>query len=245
MPDRLELHRARVQRGISLERISTSTALNPAMAARIDEGRFEELPAGVYARSFVRTFARAVGLPPDEALGSVEEFLRRSEDPLPSMRDRAPKTAFEDFQTFVASRARPGAAIAAARGAVTANRCAAAVVDASILTSIGLGMVCGAALVCGISVQRLLQVAGMELALMFSIPVGLYFIVLDGLRVGTVGKVVCRSGMSPHGRGVRIRHWTYATHTAARHARSTSRGNAGRHHRGAEPLALHGAPARR
>lgn len=246
MPDRLELHRARVQKGIDLTHISASTALNPVMAARIDAGRFEDLPAGVYARSYVRTFARAVGISPEAALAAVEEYLPHTEDPLPSLRERAPKSPFEGFWTFIASQAKPYAAFGSLAAPDTTRRLAAAAVDALILTSIGLVMVAGAAWVSGSGVQPLLHLAGVELALMFSIPVGLYFILLDGLRVGTVGKVVCRSGMpSPQGRGVRIRHWTYATRTSARRATATTRGNAGRHDRGAESLALHSAPARR
>lgn len=246
MPNRLDLHRVRVQKGIDLAHISASTALNPAMAARIDEGRFEDLPAGVYARSYVRTFARAVGLPPDEALAAVEAYLPHTEDPLPSLRERAPKSPFEGFWTFVASQAKPYAALTSLAAPDTTRRVAAAGLDALILTSIGFILVAGAAWVSGVGLQRLLQIAGVELALMFSIPVGLYFILLDGLRVGTVGKVVCRSRMSsPQARGVRIRHWTYGSHTLGRHSAATTRGDAGRHDRGAKPLALHGAAARR
>ncbi len=246
MPDRLELHRARVHKGIDLEHISASTALNPLMAAKIDEGRFEDLPAGVYARSYVRTFARAVGLPPDAALAAVEVYLPHTEDPLPSLRERAPKSPFEGFWTFVASQAKPYAALEGLIAPATARRLAAATVDALILTSIGLVMMSGAAWISGIGLQRLLHIAGIELALMFSIPVGLYFIVLDGLHVGTLGKVVCGSRMStPHGRGVRIRHWTYGRTTSGQRTPPPARRDARGHDRGAEPLALHSAPARR
>jgi hypothetical protein len=246
MPDRLELHRARVQKRIDLAHISASTALNPSIAARIDEGRFEDLPPGVYARSYVRTFARAVGIPPDEALAAVESYLPHTEDPLPSLRERAPKSPFEGFWAFVASQAKPYAALEALAATETRRRVAAAGIDAAILTSIGLVMVFGAAWASGAGLQRLLQLAGIELALMFSLPVGLYFILLDGLRVGTVGKVVCRSGTSArYGRGVRIRHWTYGSHTTGRLAPATPRRDAGRHDRGAESLALRSAPARR
>jgi hypothetical protein len=83
------LHRARVSRGIALADIARRTCLSPQVVQRIDAGRFDQLPAGVYARSYVRSFALAVGLDPESALASVAEHLPPPDDPLPVMRDVA------------------------------------------------------------------------------------------------------------------------------------------------------------
>ena len=61
--------------------------MSPAIVRKIDEGRFGELPPGLYARSYVRSFASAVGLDPAEALKEVEHLLPGAPDPLPVMRE--------------------------------------------------------------------------------------------------------------------------------------------------------------
>jgi hypothetical protein len=69
------LYHARINRQLTLEQIGLRTALSPTVLRHIDEGRFELLPSGVYARSYVRAFATAVGLNPEEALAQVEPYL--------------------------------------------------------------------------------------------------------------------------------------------------------------------------
>jgi hypothetical protein len=183
---------------------------------------------------------------PEEALARVQSFLPTTEDPLPTLRERAPKSPFEGFWAFIATQAKPFASLREAVTAAPARRIGAAMIDGLLLTSIGMIMIAGAALVSGSDVQALLRTAGAELALVFSVPVGLYFILLDGFRIGTLGKVVCGSTRSaPPGRGVRIRHWTYGRSTAGRIDRPSSHRDAGDDDRGAEHLALRGAPARR
>lgn len=246
MPDRLELHRARVQKGIDLAHISASTCLNTTIVVRIDEGRFEELPAGVYARSYVRTFAKAIGIPPDEAVGWVQEYLRASEDPIPALLERTPKSSFDGLWAFLGSQVSHYPAVATLLADAHRRRAAAAVVDALLLTLIGFAMVAGTAWITALEMQRLLHVAGVELALMFSVPVALYFMLLEGLQVPTVGKVLCGANRtSPFGRGVRIRHRVYGRHKRSHLTRAPARRDAGHHDRGAEHLALHSAPARR
>src|SRR6476659_3379402 len=69
------LHDARVQRGISLASIASTTRLSPFVVAALDSGRFSALPAGLYARSYVRAFAGAVGLDADSTLATLAECL--------------------------------------------------------------------------------------------------------------------------------------------------------------------------
>ena len=54
------LHDARVQRGITLTAIASATRLSPWIVKALDSGRFDAIPAGLYARSYVRAFAGAV-----------------------------------------------------------------------------------------------------------------------------------------------------------------------------------------
>ncbi len=57
-----------MQRGLSLEQVAKVTKIQPRILERLEAGRFEGLPAEVFVRGFVRSFARCVGLDEDEAL---------------------------------------------------------------------------------------------------------------------------------------------------------------------------------
>ena len=83
------LHGARVQHGLSLHEIASSTRLSPRIVNALDSGRFEQLPAGIYARSYVRAFAVAVGLNPDDALTDLSEQLPRPVELVPALLDQA------------------------------------------------------------------------------------------------------------------------------------------------------------
>jgi hypothetical protein len=69
------LHDARVQRGLSLTAIATTTRLSPRIVNALDNGRFDAIPAGLYARSYVRAFALAVGLDQDAVLETLTDRL--------------------------------------------------------------------------------------------------------------------------------------------------------------------------
>ncbi|MBC7973577.1 MAG: helix-turn-helix domain-containing protein [Myxococcales bacterium] len=57
-----------MQRGLSVEQVAKVTKIQPRILERLEAGRFEGLPAEVFVRGFVRSFARCVGLDEDEAL---------------------------------------------------------------------------------------------------------------------------------------------------------------------------------
>jgi transcriptional regulator with XRE-family HTH domain len=60
--------------GILLERVSERTRIAPHLLDAIERGRFELLPGGLFTRSFVRIYARALGVTDDELKG----FLLRT-----------------------------------------------------------------------------------------------------------------------------------------------------------------------
>jgi hypothetical protein len=82
------LHDARVQRAIPLSVIASSTRMSPRVVSALDEGRFEDLPAGLYARAYVRMFAGAVQLDPDSALASLHDRLPRPVELVPEVLNR-------------------------------------------------------------------------------------------------------------------------------------------------------------
>ena len=60
------LHRARVDKGLELADIARDTRVPLRHLAAIETDSHESLPALTYSIGFVKTFARAVGLPPEE-----------------------------------------------------------------------------------------------------------------------------------------------------------------------------------
>jgi hypothetical protein len=81
-PARNPLRRARLAAGLELRDLEVRTRISPAMLRHIDQGEFHRLPAGIYARAWVRAVAEAVGLDGTEVLRDLEDVLPRAVDPV-------------------------------------------------------------------------------------------------------------------------------------------------------------------
>jgi cytoskeleton protein RodZ len=80
------LRKARTERGIELGEVERATKIRVKFLRAMEDGRWEELPAPVYARSFLSTYARFLGLDQDallEEYGRTVEGAERPE-PIPS-----------------------------------------------------------------------------------------------------------------------------------------------------------------
>src|SRR5947207_12574 len=94
----LWLRQARAQRQLSLDDVSRITKIQPRILEKLESGRFDGLPAEVFVRGFVRSFARCVGLDEVEAIerygacagGDAPPVARALVD---SMAELAPATA--------------------------------------------------------------------------------------------------------------------------------------------------------
>jgi cytoskeleton protein RodZ len=64
----LELRQARERRGITIHELSVITKISPRVLKAIETCDEDGLPAAVYTRAFVKTYAREVGLDPDDVL---------------------------------------------------------------------------------------------------------------------------------------------------------------------------------
>src|SRR5215510_15923353 len=62
------LRRHRTEKRMSVEEISRATRVPSASIERIEADRFEELPGEVFVRGFLRSYARALEISPDEVL---------------------------------------------------------------------------------------------------------------------------------------------------------------------------------
>jgi cytoskeleton protein RodZ len=69
------LRRERQRRNINLEQVSRELKISSRFLQAIEEENFELLPAGVFAKSFVRQYARMLGLDEDEAAKEVQRAL--------------------------------------------------------------------------------------------------------------------------------------------------------------------------
>jgi len=73
------LRRERVRRNLDLDRISKELKISSRLLEAIEADRFDKLPGGVFTKSFVRQYARVVGLDEDEIAGELQRAL----DPQP------------------------------------------------------------------------------------------------------------------------------------------------------------------
>ena len=67
------LRRERELRQVSLEELVQTTRVPLRMLQRIEEDRFEELPGDVFARGFLRSYARALNLDAERLLARFAE----------------------------------------------------------------------------------------------------------------------------------------------------------------------------
>ena len=88
------LRQTRLERGITLGEVEQDIRINRTYLEALENARFDVLPAPVYARGFMRSYARYLGLDPDEALRAVPRDLPRPTDldPMPGLRRAMPAT---------------------------------------------------------------------------------------------------------------------------------------------------------
>ena len=67
------LRRERERRGISLDNLATRTNVSIELWAGLESNDFSKWPGGLFARAFVRDYARVVGLEADDL---VDDFCR-------------------------------------------------------------------------------------------------------------------------------------------------------------------------
>lgn len=171
MDVQVDLHRARLASGLSLQDILGRTALSLGVLKKIDEGRYSELPPGLYARSYVKMFAVEVGVEPELALANLEPVLPAAPDPIPVMRE----IRTEPEGTLHLQLARISASTFDAVLLIVA-----VVIPVLLLASWG----------SGVELPVLLAGAGGALGAFCALPLALYFVVFDGIGGATPGRRV-------------------------------------------------------
>jgi hypothetical protein len=193
------LHRARLASGLDLAELAGRTYLSPRIVQQIDDGCFEELPGGVYARSYVRAFATAVGLEPEETLERLSDQLPPVQDPLPVLREIARRQTpawvvmIEEGRTVLASAAagidhlpwRPDG------WRQPFARIAAAGFDTILLLLLLISLVRLTAWTVDLSVPDLVDRAGRQLFAFWGVMVAIYYVMFGGIGGQTLGASVC------------------------------------------------------
>ena len=83
--ERLRLHRE--ERQISLAVVSEQTKIKLSLLEALERDDLSHWPLGLFGRSYIRSYAQAIGLDPDEV---VHEFLERFPDPGAVESEQAP-----------------------------------------------------------------------------------------------------------------------------------------------------------
>src|SRR5215212_745758 len=68
-----ELKRRREERQISLTDISEATRIGTRFLKAIEADNFSVLPGGIFTRSFIRAYAREIGMDEDEAISLYQQ----------------------------------------------------------------------------------------------------------------------------------------------------------------------------
>lgn len=172
--------------GLSTAEVVRRTGLPLRTVHAIEQGSYADLPAGIYARAAVRSYARAVGADCDAALREVETQLPQARLDL----------------EVIAELRMP-------RDADASGRCAiAAVVDAAIVVVIWVTFVGACGLISGIAPLDLVRTAPAAMAVVLSVPAGLYFWLLGAAGVATLGpRLVGVQVLSPPAEPLSLSDW--------------------------------------
>jgi len=73
--DGATLRRARLRRGIELETIADVTKVSVRNLAHLENEHFDDLPAAVYVRGFLKAYATTIGLDPTRVAASYLKKL--------------------------------------------------------------------------------------------------------------------------------------------------------------------------
>lgn len=89
----------RQRSGVTLQHISESTKISLRFLRAIEEERFGELPGGIFARSYIRQYASAIGFDEEELLG---RYYAQAHPP-----ERGPSDLFPKAPSAEGTRRRP------------------------------------------------------------------------------------------------------------------------------------------
>jgi hypothetical protein len=157
--------------GLSLDEVAQRTRLSPRVVRALDEGRFDDLPAGLYARSYARAFGAAVAADAETVEQQLIPLLPDVEDAVEAVRSALPIPAPEPDTRTGAARVL-----------------GAACVDAFLLFVLNAALAGTIAGASGLTAAELLADHGAAFSAISVLATSSYFILLGGIDGRTPGR---------------------------------------------------------
>jgi Helix-turn-helix domain len=180
-----QLRRARTARGEDFPSIARRTSLPERQLRAIEDGRFDELPRGIYSRAAIRSYSAALGLDPAEVLSACEPLLPAVEEPIDAMGRVMGLRPSRPVATTGPPEPEPPTASHVVRPPDW-RLCAAAALDAALIGAILALVIASAAITAGVRIHALDRAAG-AFGVMGVMLAGAYFTWLGGLCGVTAG----------------------------------------------------------
>ncbi len=79
-PVEKRLKKIRISSGLEIGDISRATCITTRYIRAIEEGDFSEIPGEIYARGYIKEYAKYIGIPFSEAIKEYESYLTKKRD---------------------------------------------------------------------------------------------------------------------------------------------------------------------
>jgi transcriptional regulator with XRE-family HTH domain len=133
------LRRERERRQIALASIAENSKISVSLLQDLERDDFSKWPPGIFRRSFMRAYARAIGV---DAEDTIREFLERFPDPDPDgLNPPPPPAAVPHHSSLRLTLADSGSSFTAGQILASARaRCLAIACDAAVIATLGIAM---------------------------------------------------------------------------------------------------------
>lgn len=91
------LRHARERKGLTIEQLARTTRITASLLHALENNAFDKVPSGIFARGFIRSYAREVGLDPEEM---VQQYLEESGDTIGTAEPVAGAELDEDIRVM-------------------------------------------------------------------------------------------------------------------------------------------------
>ena len=126
------LRRHREQSGVSIESIALQTKISGALLRALEQGDCSRWPTGIYSRSYIRDYAVAIGLDPDDLAAQFSECFSATAYPDgPEKPPEAPKV--DALRLTLASEPQADIRVAGRRAILVVLDCVLVLVVAAAL----------------------------------------------------------------------------------------------------------------
>jgi hypothetical protein len=192
------MRQTRIERGEDLASLAKRTGIREGLLQAIEDGRFAELPRGIYGRAAVRSFASALGLDPTEVLTACDPLLAPMDDPIDALARlrgvrHAPKPGAPSEPAPVPSSS-PGEPF------IAWKPLAAAAIDGGIIMGLVLALLVITMIFCGAPPSGFQRMAAPAFGLMGILLGGCYFICFAGIAGATMGERITGLSLAPQDR---------------------------------------------